>query len=195
MTRAWVGRKLLHISVGSAFPILALFFPLKIIIPLLIIVTAAYLAFDLARLGFPVISRLPLFNRVALKKQETKGLTGSTFLLLSSLLVFCVFKKEIAIISILFLSFGDPIASLVGEMRGRKRLWGKSIEGSLSFFLTASLIGLLLTPILGISPLIILVGAIMATFIELLPLPLDDNLIIPPFAAGVMTLIYYWQGA
>ncbi len=61
-----------------------------------------------------------------------------------------------------------------GNMQGKpwRRLWHL---GGGSFF-----------PIMV--PLVAIVGAVSATTVELLPIPIDDNLTIPLFSAGMMTL-------
>lgn len=187
--RGLIGRRLFHILGGSFFPVLAFFLPLNLILLFLVIATFFSLVFDLARMLFPVINSWALFSWIALKGEERRGLTGSTFLLLSSLFVFYFFEKEIAIISLLFLSLGDPLASIVGERWGRRRLMGKSLEGGFAFFFTALTVGFILSPILGLTSLQVFLGAMVGSVIELLPLPLNDNLIIPPAVAGVIALV------
>jgi dolichol kinase len=79
----------------------------------------------------------------------------------------------------------------VGERYGRTKISGeKSLEGSLAFVAAAVLSGLLLN-FTGIHLLhgLILAGSIIAAGVELLPLPVNDNLVIPVVSGGAMELI------
>jgi len=130
-----------------------------------------------------------------LKKGEGFRLTGSTYLLVSSLAVFLLFEKYIAITSLLFLSIGDLMAAVIGEKFciGKRIVFNKSLEGSLACLASCLLIGALLTRIIStITASIAIVGTIMATVAGLLPVPVDDNLTIPLFSAGIMTLAAFY---
>lgn len=188
------GRRLWHMAAGSFFPLLALFLTRETVLPLVVMATTLALAGEAARWRWPRLN-LWLVHRLGaiLKEEESRRLTGASYLLFSTLLVFWWFPREIAVPALLFLSLGDPTAALVGERWGRRKLWGKSLEGSLACLLVALGVGGVLSPGLGISPLLMMVGAFSAALIEFLPLPLDDNLAIPPFSAGIMAL-GAWQG-
>jgi dolichol kinase len=41
---------------------------------------------------------------------------------------------------------------------------------------------------------VVIVGAVAPTMVELLPIPTDDNLTIPIFSAGIMTLAAHYFG-
>ena len=126
---------------------------------------------------------------IILKSEEGFRPTGSTYLLLASLIVFLLFEKYVAIASLLFLSIGDLMATVIGEKFGKRRVFNKSLEGSLACLVSCLLIGMVMT---WVGPVMVLpvaiVGAVAATLVELLPIPADDNLTIPIFSAGVMTL-------
>jgi dolichol kinase len=85
--------------------------------------------------------------------------------------------------------FGDAAATLVGVKWGRIKLGQRSLEGSIAFFLICLIVGLGLLRVLMLNLNIVLIGALAAALIELLPLPFDDNLTVPIFSALVMSLI------
>ena len=130
-----------------------------------------------------------LFFRVfksILRTHEQKGaITGATFYIVSTLLCILFFDKPIAIVSIFFIIFGDTAAALVGMKWGRIKLIGnKSLEGSAACFIVCAVITLFwLNPIIGLA------GAFVATFVELLPLRIDDNLTMPLISGVVMQLM------
>jgi len=189
-------RRLWHLGGGSFFPILALFIPKGILFIILGAVTAIFVIGEIVRFVLPQVNRWMVSHLgVVLKNEENSRLTGSTYLLLSSLAVFLLFEKYIAITSLLFLSIGDLMAAVIGEKFGRLAVFNKSLEGSLACLASCLLIGILMTiasP--AMVPLVAIVGAVSATTVELLPIPIDDNLTIPLFSAGMMTLAALFFG-
>ena len=183
-------RRLWHLVGGSFFPILALFIPKGALLITLGVMTAIFVTWEIVRLNVPKVNKWMVSHlSVILKEEERFRLTGTTYLLLASLAVFLLFEKYVAITSLLFLSIGDLMATVIGGKYGRQVVFNKSLEGSLGCLATCLLIGILMT---RISPTMVLpvaiVGAVSATIVELLPIPIDDNLTIPLFSAGIMTL-------
>lgn len=188
ISRPW--RRIWHLCGGSFFPILAFFIPSETLLIALGAVTATFLCWEATRFAFPgQTKRIFPHIKVLIKETEKEQLTGSTYLLLSSLLVFLLFPKYIAVCSLLFLSLGDPVAGIVGEKFGTKKLFHKSLQGSFACLVTCLLVCVMMTKVSPITMLpVAAVGAVVATLVELLPLPIDDNFTIPLFSAGTMTL-------
>lgn len=190
------GRRLWHLIGGSLFPILAFFVSEQTLLIALSAVTFAFLIMESIRL---LSSRAnELFFRYfhgMLKEEERRRPTGSSYLLIASLLAFLLFDRDVAITCLFFLAVGDPMAATFGEQLGSRRAFGWSWHawgwrGGLACFLSCLAIGMVLTQVgLDISPFLIVVGSAAAALITLLPWPIDDNLIIPLFSGGVMTLI------
>lgn len=122
-------------------------------------------------------------GRSLIRYHEISAITGATYLLISATLTILLFDKEIAVAALSFLTIGDTIAALIGKNYGKIKIFDKSLEGSLSFFITCLII-ILVIPDFPISAGII--GAVVAVIIELLPIPLDDNLRIPISSGLVM---------
>ena len=96
------------------------------------------------------------------------------------------FSKPVAVAALSFLIVGDTVAALVGRAIGRVRIFGKTLEGSLACFAACLVIGWVIPELTwGVT----VVGALMATLIELLPIPLDDNLRIPLASGFAITLM------
>lgn len=189
-------RRLWHLTGGSFFPILALFIPREILLITLGAMTAIFVTWEIVRFTSPSLNRWMVSHLgVILKTEERFRLTGTTYLLFSSLAVFLLFEKYVAITSLLFLSIGDLMATVVGEKFGKRIVFNKSLEGSLACLVTCLVIGIVMT---RVSPAMVLpvaiVGAVSATIVELLPIPIDDNLTIPLFSAGIMTLAALYFG-
>ena len=58
---------------------------------------------------------------------------GSTYMMASSLIVFLFFEKEVAILALLYIAVGDPLAGTLGKRFGRIKIGSKSLEGTLAF--------------------------------------------------------------
>ncbi|MBI2847241.1 MAG: hypothetical protein HYX82_05100 [Chloroflexi bacterium] len=186
-----LGRRLFHIVAGSVFPTLAIFLPEMLILTLLAVLAAVMVLAELVRFVSPTFNRWFIrFLRILLKEKEFSQVTGATYLALSSFLAFLVFDKEVAILSLFFLSLGDPVAALVGQRFGKHRVFKKSLEGALAFFATSIAIGLAVGLIsLGVRFPVVVSGAVFGALIEVLPIPIDDNVTIPILSGALMSLV------
>jgi dolichol kinase len=117
------------------------------------------------------------------EEKDRKVLTGATYMLMASVLTIMFFSKEVAIFALTVLIISDATAALVGKRFGRIRFFDKSLEGSISFAVSAILVYYFYVEIfyfslpLGKSLLVIMVATIVELFAK--KLRLDDNLAIP----------------
>jgi dolichol kinase len=186
-----IWRKLIHLG-SAAFPIAYWLtdkpFMLWVLVPLAVIAVGAETLRHLKPRFRAFIDRW--LGRL-LRQAEDHTLTGATCVTLGAMLSIALFDKPIAITVLLFLSVSDALASLVGIRFGRVRLGGKSLEGSAAFLVSAVAIALL---VLRSAPLVAVLGAVVATVVEALPLKiagrkLDDNLTIPLISGAAMSLL------
>jgi dolichol kinase len=152
--------------------------------PLLYLATVLIVAMDLTRLKH---DRLKAYVRSmvgrSLRKHEDYELTGASYMVIACLLVAELFPLDVAVVSMGYLIVGDGVAGLIGKSWGRHRLaFGKSWEGTLSALFANLAVGLLVFQ----RPAPAILGAFLGTVVELLPLPLDDNLAIPLMAGGIL---------
>jgi uncharacterized protein (TIGR00297 family) len=109
------------------------------------------------------------------------------------------YRLDIAAAAWGILAFGDGLASLVGRRLGRRRIpWNrdKSIAGSAALFLCGGAAGALLAwwcrpnvippPFLWFSLGAPFAAALVAAFVETIPVRLDDNISVPGSAAAVL---------
>ena len=122
-----------------------------------------------------------------LRSHEIRGgYTGATWVFIASTLSIAIFPKEIAVMSLIFMSVGDTTAGLIGRKFGRLKFHNKTLEGALSGFIICLIIGLIMD--LNLADIIIIFGALSAMIIELIPTSFDDNLTIPLFS-GTITYV------
>jgi dolichol kinase len=156
------------------------------VVMILLLLFLGFLVVDLLRHCHSGISHLfqKIFFGQVLREKEKSTLMGSTYFLFAILLTILLFPKSIAIISILILILSDTAGALVGKAIGRVPIFGKTLEGSLAFFITALFIVWLYPQL---NRLWGSVAALGATVIEVLPIKLDDNLSIPLVAGAIMS--------
>lgn len=184
-----IHRKLYRLS-GIIFPIVYYLIDKKLTLILLSLIFFLLVSIELLRFKFPSINQVIFrYLKLIVKEEEKKRILGTTYFIFAALLCVWLFKKPIAITSISFAVFGDAAATLVGAKWGRIKLGQRSLEGSLTFFLACLIVGLGLSRPLTLNLNIVLIGALAAALIELLPLPFDDNLTVPIFSAFVMNLV------
>ena len=135
------------------------------------------------------------FGELLRRHEKQGGITGSTIVVAAAALTIFLYRQEIAIASLLFLSLGDSMAALVGRRYGRIRLvCGRTLEGSLAALISClfvSAVLLVLTPLFhwSLTPFALFAGSVVATLAELVDMPLDDNFRIPILAGLVMELL------
>ena len=189
-------RKAVHVG-SIIFPVAAVLFDRTDLVLALAAISLALLLFDYLKARNKAFKNLFLgvFGKMLRHREEQGGMTASTIVVASAALTILLFRTEIAVAALVFLSLGDSAAALVGRHCGRIQLVsGRTLEGSLAALNVCLLaaIGLMaLRPEMGwdLTPTALLAGAVAATLAELFELPLDDNLRIPLAAGLVMELM------
>ena len=126
------------------------------------------------------------FNRMMRKHELDGALTGASWVMISAFVTILIFPKNIAILSLIFMSIGDTVAGLAGRGIGKLKIGEKTLEGFLIGFLACALISYNYK-LLSFS--ISIYGSLVGMIFEVLPLPLDDNLKIPISSASIMYII------
>jgi dolichol kinase/phosphoserine phosphatase len=181
-------RESIHIC-GFSIPFLSIKLGTHIVALIIICVSILYVMSEFARMKRKT---LPLFSvitqRAATYHERYEFATSPLFFALGILLTLFFFPSPINYASIAIFSFGDSTAAIFGNIYGKKKLSLnklKTLEGSLIGFFFAFLAGTVF-----VHPLIALTCAIIAMVVEYLPLPLNDNLLIPLTIALYLTLIF-----
>jgi dolichol kinase len=157
----------------------------------LIAVSLAAITIDVIRIHHDrVRSFFRRFVGELLRDHEHFNLLGSTYLVIAALLAVEIFPQRVAAAALGFTILGDGFAALVGKGLGRRRIFNKTLEGALGG-LAACLAWAAFLGATGLLPWgMVLTGAVVASLVELLPIPLDDNLGITLFAGYAMKLLW-----
>lgn len=185
---AEIRRKTIHL-VTSVIPLLYFFYlNREQILVICIILTIGFLTADLLRMVSSLANSyfMRVFSSLLRSSEKEKQLTGATILFAALTLSVLVFPVPIAVTAMLLLTLADPVAAIVGKYWGKKSVFNKTLEGTLGFFMTALFIVLLVN---GIKWQALPVAAI-AAIVELIPLPVNDNLSVPLISGLAMFAFY-----
>jgi len=180
-------RKAIHLF-ALCIPLGYFFLPKPLSILILTPFALGAIMIDIIRLR-----RLPLhgfLNRLLgpiLREHESADFAGASYILSASFFTILLFDKSVAVAAISFIILGDIAAALIGRRFGKTKIkWSmvesndpnnrKSLEGSLSCLLMCIIV-VLVVPHL---PLWVgIVGALVATVVEGITLPINDNFSVP----------------
>jgi len=190
-------RKLIHLF-SLSIPIIYYFIPSSTSIVILIGFTIFALIIDGGRFISKSFAKVfyQAFGFLLRKHEldkEKKNLTGATYVLLSALICALIFPKVIFVTAFTILIISDTMAALIGRKFGKRKFLRKSFEGTLSFFISASIV-VFFTPKVGDFPMEYVIGFIAAfvgAIIENISYGYaDDNLSIPISVGLTMWVLY-----
>jgi len=132
-------------------------------------------------------------------RKEWYMVNGATWVLISATITILLFSKIVAITVFSILIISDMVAALVGRRYGSRKLFDKSVEGTLAFVISAALIVVLLLVLFELNMIYLfagIVGGAIAGLVEAasVSLRLDDNLSIPISAGIVMEIFKHFFG-
>lgn len=185
--RSEVYRKMIHIGFSLLAACYLLFFDRSAMVWTFGVFTGIIVVGEILRMRFSFFTRV--YRRVfgnVVRKSEEHTFTGATFTVFGAFVTVLIFEKSVAVYALLILALGDSLAALVGRRWGRRPLLDKTVEGTVTFLLIAILLALTVP---GVPRLGAVLGALVATAVELLPSPVNDNLMIPLSAAITLSMV------
>lgn len=179
-------REAIHAS-GFFIPVLA---GLVGIYPVALMICVVSLLYSLSELWRMNRKNLPLVSAItrnAASPAELYEFTAAPLYFAAGILfTLLLFPVPVNSAAIAIFTLGDSTAALFGGLISKKPLpfnKGKTLEGSLFGFFFA-----FLAATFFVSPALALIGAMVAMIIESLPLPVNDNILIP-LVTGLTLLI------
>jgi len=194
-----VVRKLIHLC-SLSIPIIYYFISKNTAVYILAGFTLFAILIDMSRYLSPRIGKyFYLTFGFLLRKHELdnnkRNLNGATYVFISALLSVVIFPKVLFLTAFPILIISDSTAALIGRKWGKHTLLSKSLEGTLAFFISASIV-VMFTPKLNGSiteyMIGILAAAIGAIVENISHGYADDNLSIPISVGISMWLLYLW---
>lgn len=185
-------RKMLHLS-SIWMPIMIYFLPRQQSLLILKASVGMLLILEITRRIFPTIRENRWLNSMLRPEEHKYFLCGATYFVLGIIVSLRCFGSEATIISTSILVFADTLAALVGLKYGQIHINNKTLEGTMTFFLTSIIIETILNRILHMQHNIeqVLLISFIATLIEFFSknFRLNDNFTIPLGVAGVISLL------
>ena len=181
-------REIIHISSFLVALVSKYLLGIHIVVPLIFAVTTLYIVSEFVRIQgakFPIVSTITW--KAASKPELYEFATAPIFFAVGIMLSLVLFPDPSNYAAVVILTFGDGFATIFGKKFGKIVVpfnKGKRLEGSVFGFLFAFLGALIF-----VSPAKALIGAIIGMLIEVLPLPINDNLTIPLATGLALTLI------
>ncbi|MDR0956776.1 MAG: hypothetical protein LBL77_02820 [Endomicrobium sp.] len=163
------------------------YLPKKTVVLGLVITIIVVVLCEFMRFKFPFLNEIFKNNfRGFYRTNELYKVSGLIWTLSGALLTILLFSNtHMVFASLLYFSFGDAIAALIGKsFVVHKTIFGKSLEGSLSCFIVCFILGLFL-----FNKKFALVGAFIAMIIEAIPWKLNDNFWMQIINAEILTFL------
>lgn len=190
-------RKLIHLC-SLSIPVIYYFIPRIDAVITLAIITFSAIVLDLARHFHPSIGKI--FYKIfgfLLRRHEVdekkKNLNGATYVFISALICVIIFPKVFFITAFSILIISDSLAALIGRKFGKHKFLLKSFEGTLAFFISASIVVIFTPKIEGlpVEYLIGIISAFVGAIVENISFGFfDDNLSIPISVSLTMWILY-----
>ena len=180
------GRRIVHAITGTVIflAVAQLDLSESLIITGLSVLFLILLASDLVRLRVPHLNILFFrFFQILVSPRESQSIASSTWYILGALIAIVLFPISAALSGILVLAWADPTASYLGRRWGRRSFLEGTLVGTTAFLVVAVLILSVRHPLTIAIP-----SACLITLVERLAWPLDDNLVLAPACAGILTL-------
>lgn len=169
-----------------------------------IILTISVLLFvpgDFLRLRYPALNDwLVHAFKPIMRTHEIHKIAGTTYLLIGVCVVVAIFPPSVVALTLLFLAFADPIASVIGIKYGKDKIFGhKSIQGFMAAFAVCALLtaiylaskNIMLDRVIVIS----LVAGLIGALAELVPIgKMDDNFTLPVLSGTGLYILFYLFG-
>ena len=180
-------RETVH-ACGFTVPILSSLVGQYAIALLILAVTFSYIASEVAMMDerhIPIISWIT--RHAATHAELYEFATAPLFFAFGILLTLLLFPTPAGSAAIAIFAIGDSTAAIFGKIFGKTTVpfnKGKTLEG-----LVAGLFFSFLAATVYANPLKALAGAATGMFVESLPLPISDNLIVPLTTGALLTII------
>jgi len=165
---------------------------------ILILASLFIIPLDILRQKMPGLNRttLRIFGPF-MRSHEREHISGMTYLYLGCMVLLLFRDRHIVTLTLLFLAFGDPIASFFGIRFGKDRIIGrKTLQGTMAAFAVCAIItavycyfnNIMTERLLIVAPL----GGLIGALAELAPIgKLDDNFTFPVISALLLSALFF----
>jgi dolichol kinase len=168
-------------------PVIASLIGVPRVAAIIILVALLYATSELYRLEGRELPLISAITHRAASQSEIYGFAAAPiYFAIGILATLLLFPPQAGGAAIAMFCLGDSAASLFGGTISTSLPFnkGKTWEGSLAGFFFAFLAGTLFVP-----PILALLGAAIAMTVEVLPLPLNDNVLVPVITGAALAVL------
>lgn len=179
-------REDIHAS-GFFMPVIASLIGVPAVDALIFAIAIIYTGSELWRLEGKELPLISAITRHAASQSELHGFAAAPLYFACGIfLTLILFPAPASYAAVAMFCLGDSAASLFGGLISTSLPFnkGKTWEGSVGGFFFAFLAGLFF-----VSPMWALIGAAIAMMVEVLPLPINDNILVPVITGFALTLL------
>jgi dolichol kinase len=183
-------REDIHAS-GIFMPVIASLIGVPAVGTLIFLIALIYTISELWRLEGKEVTIISAITRHAASQSELRAFAAAPlYFAFGILFTLVIFPHPASYAAIAMFCLGDSAASLFGGLISTSLPFnkGKTWEGSLAGFFFAFLGGLFFIPS---HPFIALAGAAIAMTVEVLPLPINDNVLVPVITGAALTVLIH----
>lgn len=194
-------RKIWHMAGVFGMFLAYTLLPATVSTTILAVAVLLFVPVDFLRLRYPSLNDwLVHAFKPIMRTHEIHKIAGTTYLLIGVTLVVAIFPPPVVSLTLLFLAFADPIASVIGIKYGKDKIFGhKSIQGFMAAFAVCAFAtaiylvyhNVMLDRVIVVSLLAGLIGALA----ELVPVAkMDDNFTLPVLSSTGLYILFYLFG-
>ncbi|MCX8051442.1 MAG: dolichol kinase [Chlorobi bacterium] len=192
------GIHLLSLSIPIGYALMSKGRALSILIPLTLVFVIADVLIHWSEPVRSLAMRIvgPLL-RPHERRQDRMLLNGASYVLIGACITIAIFPKLIAVTALAILIVSDISAAIIGRRYGRHRLFDKTLEGTLAFFVAALIVIGVIGSLYRLAAVYYIVAAIAAAVGAIVEnisirLKMDDNISIPLSIGIVMWAVAEW---
>jgi len=147
--------------------------------------------------------RYPAFNdwivhafKPIMRNHEVHKIAGTTYLLGGVAIVVAIFPRPVVALTLLFLAFADPLASVVGIKFGKDKIFGhKSVQGFMAAFFVCAICTICYLNFYNVKfdrvVVVSLLAGLIGALAELVPIgKLDDNFTLPLMSSMGLYILF-----
>src|SRR3989344_1455851 len=148
--------------------------------------------FDIVRLSSARFNKKYITLGQFAKEKEKRRLSGYTLFLLSALVLFLFFPKDIVLVSLAFFIFADLVAPIGGALFLKKEIshrktWGGAVSIVAACLFAGSFMVKLSSA--GINWNLVVAASVIVAVLDQFSFVLDDNLLVPLGTASILLLV------
>ena len=151
------------------------------------------IVFDIVRLNSARFNKKYITLGQFAKEKEKRLLSGYTLFLLSALVLFLFFPKDIVLVSLAFFIFADLVAPIGGALFLKKEIshrktWGGAVSIVAACLFAGSFMVKLSSA--GINWNLVVAASVIVAVLDQFSFVLDDNLLVPLGTASILLLVF-----